>query len=109
MGVARLCTYNLHVTSIVVLTFNTGHSFHWVPGDIISYPSMTFRLMDAYKGEHISHILVHEFRHRTKKGGMSVIRMSCFQARVGFINQRCIAKDQKFVTIEWDTRSPSFR
>jgi len=31
-------------------------------------PSMTFQVMEAYKGEHLSHIPGYEFEHITKEG-----------------------------------------
>jgi hypothetical protein len=37
---------------------------------------MTCKVMEAYEGEHLSHILVYEFEHITKKGGMYVIKVS---------------------------------
>ena len=42
-------------------------------------PSMTCKVMEAYEGEHLSHILVYEFEHITKKGGMCVIKVSFSQ------------------------------
>jgi hypothetical protein len=32
--------------------------------------------MEAYEGEQISHILIYEFKDRTKKYGMCVIKVS---------------------------------
>jgi hypothetical protein len=40
---------------------------------------------------------------------LGVTKMSCSQARVGIIEQRCVANEQQLVTTEWDTRSPSMR
>jgi len=69
---------------------------------------MTFKVMEAYEGEHLSNILVYEFEHITKKGGMCVIKVSFSQAQVGFMDQRC-SETPQFVMPEWDIRSPSYR
>ena len=47
----------------------------------ISYhiPSMICKVMEAYKGERISNMLVYEFEHITKKGRMCVIKVSFSQ------------------------------
>jgi len=44
----------------------------------ISYniPCMTCKVIEAYEGEHLLNILVCEFEHITKKGGMCVIKVS---------------------------------
>jgi hypothetical protein len=38
--------------------------------------SMTCKVMEAYEGEHLSHILVYEFEHKAKQGQMCVIKVS---------------------------------
>jgi hypothetical protein len=43
-------------------------------------PFKTCKVMEAYEGEHISHILVYEFELITKKGGMCVIKVSFSQS-----------------------------
>ena len=40
---------------------------------------MTCKVMEAYEGEHLSHILVYEFEHITKKDGMCVIKVGLSQ------------------------------
>jgi len=47
----------------------------------ISYhiPSMTCKVIDGYEDEHLSNILVYEFEHVTKKGGLCVIKVSFSQ------------------------------
>ena len=47
----------------------------------ISYhiPSMTCNVMEAYEGEHLSHIVVYEFGHITMKGGICMIEISFSQ------------------------------
>ena len=42
-------------------------------------PSMTCKVIDAYKGEHLFNILLYGFEHMTKKGGMCVIKVSFSQ------------------------------
>jgi len=42
-------------------------------------PCMTCEVIDAYEGEHIAIILVYEFEHIRKKGGMCVIEVSFSQ------------------------------
>jgi len=55
----------------------------------ISYhiSSMTIRSMEAYKGVYLSHIIVYEFEHITKKGSMFVIKVLFSQSWVGFMDQ----------------------
>ena len=69
---------------------------------------MTFKLMEAYEGEHLSNILVYEFEHITNIGRMCEIKVSFSQAQVGFMDQRC-SETPQFVTTERDIRSPSYR
>ena len=69
---------------------------------------MTFKVMVADEGKHLSNILVYEFEHITKNGGMCVIKVSFSQAQVGIMNQRC-SETPQIVTTEWDIRRPSFR
>jgi len=42
-------------------------------------PSVTFKVIHKYEGEHVSNILVYEFEHITKEGGMCVIKVSFSQ------------------------------
>jgi len=44
----------------------------------ISYalPPITFKVVKAYEGEHLSNILVYEFEHMPKKGRMCVFEDS---------------------------------
>jgi len=71
--------YNLLVISLVMLTFILDIDL--VGFLEISYhiPSMTCKVIDTYKGEPLSNILVHEFEHITKNGGMCVIKVSFSQ------------------------------
>jgi len=71
--------HNLCVISLVVLTFILDTVL--VGFLEISYhiPSMTCKVIDVYEGEHLSNILVYEFEHITKKGGMCVIEVSFSQ------------------------------
>jgi len=39
-------------------------------------PSMTCKVMEAYKGGHLSNMLVDGFEYITKKGGMCVSKVS---------------------------------
>ena len=73
--VARLDTHNLCVISVVVLTFILD--INLVGFLDISYhiPSMPCKVINAYKGEHLSNILVYESEHISKKGGMCVIKV----------------------------------
>jgi hypothetical protein len=74
--VARSYTYNLCVISLVLLTFILDKVFVGFLVILCYIPSMTGKVIEAYEGEHVSNILVHEFRHITKKGGMCVIKVS---------------------------------
>ena len=40
---------------------------------------MTCKVMEPYEVEHLSHILVYEFEHITKEGGICVIKVSFSQ------------------------------
>ena len=75
----------------------------------ISYhiPLTTVKVMEQHEDEYLSNILVLEFEHITKKGGMCVIKVSFSEAWVGLMDQRCCETPQ-LVTTEWDIRSPSF-
>jgi hypothetical protein len=79
-AVARLFTQNFCVLSLVVLTF-----IHYIVHARfleLSYHirSMTHTVMKVYEGEHLSKILVYESKHITKKGTISVIKVSFFQS-----------------------------
>jgi len=80
-AVARWYTHNLCVISLVVLTFILVIVL--VGFLEISYhiPSMTCKVIEAYEGEHLFHILVYEFEHITKKGGMCEIKVSLSQVQ----------------------------
>jgi len=84
MRFGRSFTHHLYVISLVVLT---------VILDIvlvgfleISYhiPSMTCKDINAYEGERLSIILVYEFEHITKTGGMCVLKVSFSQGQGWF-------------------------
>jgi len=77
--VARSYTHNLCVIFLVLLTFILDIVL--VEFLEISYyiPSMTYKAMEVYEGEHLSNILVDEFEHITMKGGMWVIKVSISQ------------------------------
>jgi len=55
---------------------HTGYSSCWVLEISYHIPSTTVKVMGAYEGEHLPNILVYEFKHITKKGGMCVIMVS---------------------------------
>ena len=77
--VGRSYTHNLCVISLVVLTFILDIVLVGFLEISSHIPSMTCKVMEAYEGEHLSHILVYEFEHITKKGGMCVIKVSLCQ------------------------------
>jgi len=53
----------------------------------ISYhlPSMSCKVMEAYKGKQLSNSLVYEFEHKTRIGGMCVINV-CF-SQLGWLHR----------------------
>ena len=71
--------HNICVISVVVHTF----ILDIVPVGFleISYhiASMTCKVIKTYEGEHLSIILVYEFKHITKKCAMCVIKVSFSQ------------------------------
>ena len=72
--VAKSYTHNLCVISLVMQTFKLDIL---VVGFLeISYhiASMTCKVMEAYNGEHISYILIYEFKHITKTDVICVIK-----------------------------------
>jgi len=77
--IARSEMHNLCVLSLVMLTFILDIVL--VGFLEISYhiPSMICKVMEVYEGDHLSHILVYEFKHITKKGGMCVMKVSFSQ------------------------------
>jgi hypothetical protein len=77
--VGRSYTHNFCVISLVVLTFILDIVLVGFLEISSHIPSMTCNVMEAYEGEHLSHILVYEFEHITKKGGMCVIKVSFSQ------------------------------
>jgi hypothetical protein len=81
-AVARSYTHNLCVISLVVPTFILDIVL--VALLEISYHilSMTCKVIETYKGERLSNILVYEFGHIIKNGGMSVIKVA-FSQRPG--------------------------
>jgi hypothetical protein len=68
-------------------------------------PSRTVKVMEAPDHEHLSNILVDEFKHIPK--GMSVIKVSFSQVRVCHMDQRC-SETPQCVVIELYIRSSSF-
>jgi hypothetical protein len=77
--VGRSYTHNFCVISLVVLTFILDIVLVGFLEISSHIPSMTCKVMEAYEGEHLSHILVYEFEHITKKGGMCVIKVTFSQ------------------------------
>ena len=59
---------------------------------------MTCKVIEAYEGEHLLNILVCEFEHITKKGGMCVIKVS-FSPPVWFHGSK----------VEWNTTDCEYR
>ena len=74
--IAKPYTHNLCVISLVVLTFILDIILAGFLEISYHIPSLTCKVIDAYEGEHLSNILVYEFEHITKKGGMCVIKVS---------------------------------
>ena len=72
-------THKLCVKFLVVLTFILDIVLVGFLKILYHIPSMNCKFMEAYKGEHLSNILVDKFEHRTKKGGMCVIKVSFSQ------------------------------
>jgi hypothetical protein len=50
---------------------------------------MTVKVMEVHEVDHVSNILVSEFEHITKKGTMSVLKVSVSQVQVCFVDQKC--------------------
>jgi hypothetical protein len=75
----RSYTHNFSVISLVVLTFILDKVLLGFLEISSHIRSMTCKVMEAYEGEHLSHILVYDFGHITKKGGMCVIKVSFSQ------------------------------
>jgi len=61
----------------------TRYSSCWVPGDIMSNPVYDLYCHELNKGELLSNILLYEFEHITKKGGMCVAMIAF--SRLGFM------------------------
>jgi hypothetical protein len=74
--VARSYTNNLCVIFLVVLTFILDIVLFGFLEISYHIPCMTCKVKEVYKGQHLSHILVYEFEHLRKKGGMCVIKVS---------------------------------
>jgi hypothetical protein len=77
--VERSYRYNVCVISLVVLIFILDIvlvGFLEISSHILS---MTCKVMEAYEGEHLSHIPVYKFEHITKKGRICVIKVSFSQ------------------------------
>jgi len=64
----------------------TGYSSCWVPGDIMSNPFYDLHCHELNKGELLSKILLYEFEHITKIGGMCVTIISVSQP--GFMGSK---------------------
>jgi len=77
--VARSYTHNIGVISLVVLTFILDIVLDGFLEISYHIPSMTWKFIDTYEGEHLSNILVYKFEHITKKGGMCMITISSSQ------------------------------
>jgi len=67
---------------------HTGYSSCWVLEISYHIPSTTIKVMGAHEGEHLSTILVYEFKHITKKGGMCVIKVSVSQGPGWFLGSK---------------------
>jgi hypothetical protein len=77
--VGRSYRHNFCVISLVVLTFILDIVLVGFLEISSHIPSMTCKVMEVYEGKHLSHILVYEFEHITKNGGMCVIKVSFSQ------------------------------
>ena len=95
---ARSYTHNLCVISLVALTFILDIVLVGFLEICYDIPSMNCKVIDAYEGEHLSNMLVYEYEHITKKGGICVIKVSFLKARVGFMDQRCSETPQMVTT-----------
>jgi hypothetical protein len=77
-------TLNVCGVSLAVLTFLLDIVLVGFLEILEHIPSMTCKVIDTYKGEHLSNIPVYEFEHITKKGGMWVIKFTFSQGLSGF-------------------------
>jgi len=77
--VARSYTHNLCEICLVMLTFLLDIVLVGFPEITDQITSMTCKVMEAYEGEHLSHILVSKFEHKTNQDGMSLIKVSFSQ------------------------------
>jgi hypothetical protein len=68
--VAMLYTYNLCVTSLVMLSLILDIVRVGILEISYHIPSMICRVMEPYEGKHLSNILVYGFKYITKKDGM---------------------------------------
>jgi hypothetical protein len=86
--VQRSYRHNFCVISLVVLTFILDIvlvGFLEISSHILS---MTCKVMEAYDGEHLSHLLVYEFELISKKGRMCVIKVSFSQNPGWFLGSK---------------------
>jgi hypothetical protein len=65
------------------------------------------KVLEAHECVYPINILVYEFEHITKEGGMWVIKVLVAQARVGLVDHRC-SETPQFVTTAWGIRTASF-
>ena len=71
--------HNLCVISPVMLTFILDIALDGFLEISYHIPSITCKVREAYKGEHLSNTCVYEFEHITKKGGKCVIKVLFLQ------------------------------
>jgi len=81
--------HNFSVIFLVVLTFTLDIVLVGFLEISSHIPSMIFKVMEEYKVEHLSNILVDESEHITKKGRMCIMKVSFSEARAGFMDPRC--------------------
>jgi len=83
--IARLNTHNICAIFLVMLPVIVHIDL--VGFLEISYPIpfMTCIVMEVFEGEQLSNIPLFDFEYITMKGGMSVIKVSCFQ--LGWFNR----------------------
>jgi hypothetical protein len=106
-NIASLYTHNLCVSIIVILAFILDSVLLKFLEILYDVPSMTCNIMEAYKGDHLSNIVVYESENKQSNMGWVRIR-SLFLSRACFMQQRW-SETPQIVTTEWHISSPSFR
>jgi hypothetical protein len=74
--VARSYTHNLCVIFLLILTCPLDIVLVGFLEILYHIPSIICKVMEVYKGEHLSNILVYGIEHITKKGRMCVTKVT---------------------------------